>query len=412
MELNEGDAKRLHMAATKAFTPATPINGLSLFSGRNAQVGQVIDAINQTGQHAIIYGERGVGKTSLANVLKDFLEDPNISFPIFAPKVTCDSGDNFSSVWVKAFRTIREFGAKRKVDLPNCPIFEILDEYKENLLDVIEEIKLDPDVIRRSLDEVSEPIILIVIIDEFDRIKSSSNQSLFADSIKMLSDHAINATTILVGVADSVDDLIKEHQSVERALVQVQMPRMSKDEIFEIIHKGLERLENMEIEDMALDVIASFAKGLPYYAHLIGLHSARHALSRKELIVRGDDVFNGLKEALKRVEHSIESSYHTAIASKRKDSLASKVLLACAMANTDQFGYFRPADVKGPYAEIRNDGKKYSTGHFSQHLANFCDASRGSIMERYGFKYRFVNPLLQPYVIMDGYSRGIIKSIT
>jgi Holliday junction resolvasome RuvABC ATP-dependent DNA helicase subunit len=33
-----------------------------------------MDAINQQGQHVLIYGERGVGKTSLANVLSGFLK--------------------------------------------------------------------------------------------------------------------------------------------------------------------------------------------------------------------------------------------------------------------------------------------------------------------------------------------------
>jgi hypothetical protein len=45
-------------------------------------------------------------------------------------------------------------------------------------------------------------------------------------TIKTLSDNAssIKTTLILVGVADSVDELIGEHQSIERAIKQVPMP--------------------------------------------------------------------------------------------------------------------------------------------------------------------------------------------
>jgi ABC-type lipoprotein export system ATPase subunit len=44
-----------------------------LLAGRDKQIALVIDAVNQKGQHVIICGERGVGKTSLFNVLKSFL---------------------------------------------------------------------------------------------------------------------------------------------------------------------------------------------------------------------------------------------------------------------------------------------------------------------------------------------------
>lgn len=403
MELTDNDSTRLYLAASRAFTPAAPINGLDLFAGRKKQIRQAIDAINQVGQHAIIYGERGVGKTSISNVLKDFLGETKISFPILAPRVTCDSGDSYFTVWMKVFQAIREMGTDRGVNLPGCPIFEILDAEPE---DVINEIT--PDLVRRSLAAVAEPIILIVILDEFDRITNSQLQGLFSDTIKVISDHAVDATIILVGVADSVDDLIEEHQSVERALVQVPMPRMSEDEIFEIIGNGLNRLDNMKITQDALQTIAIISKGLPFYAHLLGLHSARCAISRKESNVKEVDVFDALDGALEGAGQSIYTAYRKAVASRRRNSLFPLVLLACAMAVTDEHGYFRFADVKEPYENIRGKGKKYSTPYFTRQIAQFCEEERGPILEKTLFDYRFINPLMQPYILMDGYNKGII----
>ena len=60
-----------------------------------------------------------------------------------------------------------------------------------------------------------------------------------ADTIKALSDQLPNATIVLIGVADDVEQLVAEHQSIERALVQIHMPRMSTDELSEIIVNGL-----------------------------------------------------------------------------------------------------------------------------------------------------------------------------
>jgi hypothetical protein len=63
-------------------------------------------------------------------------------------------------------------------------------------------------------------------------------------------------------VADTVTDLIAEHQSVERALVQIPMPRMSTEELAEIVNKALPRL-NMTIDDVALNQICFFRGGSP-----------------------------------------------------------------------------------------------------------------------------------------------------
>ncbi len=88
--------------AGRVFTPTSPVDEKSLFAGRNEQIRSIIDVINQKGQHAIVYGERGVGKTSLVNVLSAFLGMPNV----MAPRVNCDSTDTYKTVWKKAFEQI------------------------------------------------------------------------------------------------------------------------------------------------------------------------------------------------------------------------------------------------------------------------------------------------------------------
>jgi ABC-type uncharacterized transport system fused permease/ATPase subunit len=77
--------QRLGFELGTVFTPAAPIDNKKLFSGRTSQLRDVIDAVNQRGQHAIIYGERGVGKTSLASVLEEYL--PTAGTNVIAPRV-------------------------------------------------------------------------------------------------------------------------------------------------------------------------------------------------------------------------------------------------------------------------------------------------------------------------------------
>src|SRR5438876_8317995 len=92
------ERQRLYLEVGGVFTPATPVNEEALFAGRWKQVTKVIDAINQPGQHAIIYGERGVGKTSLANVLSSKLVSRS-GVQALAPRINCTVNDTFSGLW-------------------------------------------------------------------------------------------------------------------------------------------------------------------------------------------------------------------------------------------------------------------------------------------------------------------------
>src|SRR5690349_10398978 len=67
------EMRELSLAAANAFQPRTPITTKELFAGRWNQMTTLADAVSQPGLHVVIYGERGVGKTSLANVVKPLI---------------------------------------------------------------------------------------------------------------------------------------------------------------------------------------------------------------------------------------------------------------------------------------------------------------------------------------------------
>jgi Cdc6-like AAA superfamily ATPase len=396
MTTDEPRWKELAIQAGRVFSPSAPIDELSLFAGRDAQIRTVVDAINQKGQHAIIYGERGVGKTSLSNVLHGFLGQQ--AFPVVAPRVQCEALDTFDKVWRRVFDKI-ELTREKKTMRMQAPV----DRESYRASELLEGGEVAPDDVRRILAIISKAAVSIVIVDEFDRL-SKERRRPFADTVKTLSDHAVSATVILVGVADSVDELIHEHQSVERALVQVSMPRMSSDEIRQIVKTGLDKL-GMTIKPDALQRIVVLSQGLPHYTHLIGLYSARAALDEKTLEITEEIVGQAIEKAVGGAQQSISSAWHQAIRSQRKDSLFSDVLLACALAETDQQNTFAAQDVRVPMREIT--GKPYAITSFAQNLNDFCDEKRGPILQRTGparkYRYRFVNPLMQPFVIMQGF---------
>lgn len=396
------DWQKLDMEVSKVFTPSAPVDVQKLFAGRIEQVRDVIDAVNQKGQHVIIFGERGVGKTSLANIIKVLVSAKGQ----VGIRINTDNADDYNSLWHKVFNEINIIGKTRKMG------FGSSDEYREQpvigtLIEPDKEVTLGS--IRQILTNLSNQAHLVIIIDEFDRLKNDASRSAVADTIKTLSDHSMNVTLILVGVADSVDELIKEHQSIERALKQIQMPRMSNKELQLIIQHGLDFLK-MTIEDDAKKYLTLLSQGLPHYTHLLCLHSVRQAIDAKTKVITLKHVEAAISRALAQAQQTTRSAYTQATTSPRKDNMFVQVLLACALAKTDDLGYFAAADVREPLNLIMN--KKLEIFSFSRHLNVFCENIRGSILSKIGrkhnYRFRFRNPLMQPFVVLQGVANKLI----
>ena len=330
----------------------------------------------------MLYGERGVGKPRWQMFCRRSLVRL-MNKHRFHSRVNCNTGDEFDDIWSNVFR---EMGVEP----------EGRDTWKQ----------LSPEDVRFALSR--QPASLIVI-DELDRLDNDEALTLLADTVKTLSDHAVHTTLVLVGVADSIDELIGDHQSIERALVQIPMPRMPVDELAEIIDKGIEEL-GMAISASSRSRIARLSEGLPHYTHLLSLHACQRAISDDRAEVFDSDVDAAIKIAVDKAQHSIKSSYQRATRSVRRDNLFGQVLLACALAEKDELGFFTTGAVRGPMSKIM--GKKYEISAFAKHLNKFTGDERGPVLVSSGEKrkqfYRFQNPMMQPYVILAGLSGNLI----
>jgi len=390
---------QLSILAAQVFTPTTPVPERDLFSGRRDQIRRVTDVIFQRGQHAVIFGDRGVGKTSLANVLQSFLPKP---LDVSSTRVNSDGQDTFMSIWQKVFNAMNLIRNENIVGfMPNANT-KIFDA---NSFIVSEESV--PEQVRQALIRISAAFALtIIIIDEFDKLPDTV-RSLFADFIKSLSDYDINVTIVLIGVGDSIEHLLEQHLSVSRALVEIKMPRMTLNETEQIVTTGLGRL-GMSIDEPVLEKIKKMSMGLPYYTHLISLHATRIAIDRNSLNITKDDLNSAIAKSIEDAQHSIRSNYHKAIRSAVKDNLFEDVLLACAMAEVNELGEFPAIAVKEPMYKVT--GRTYQIPGYAKHLAEFSESKRGNIIiktgERKFYRYKFSDPLMQPFIIMRGLQRG------
>jgi hypothetical protein len=363
---------------SEAFTPRAPVDRLSLLSGRQTQLMEVISAVGQKGLHVLLFGERGVGKTSLANVLAEIFANENL--PDFqATSVNCSTEDTFPTVWRHVFR---ELGL----------------EYEDD--------GLSPEDVRYRLARLNPPAL--IIIDELDRLEDDDSLTLLSDTIKTLSDHAVATTLVVVGVAGSVDELIGEHGSIERAIVQVEMPRMGTRELREILDKGFDHI-GITVTVGAMEKITGLSEGLPHFTHLLGGYASERVVADDRDEVTVGDVDAAIERVVRT--HTVQSAYQAATRSPRPDNLFQEVLLACALAPKDSLGFFTAGAIRDPLENVV--GRRLQIPAFARHLNEFLQPERGSVLYRTGaprkYFYRFANPLMQPYVILAGLAEGRIR---
>lgn len=371
-------------ALAGVFRPRVPVTSKDLLAGRLDQLRELFNTTLSPGQHAIVFGERGVGKTSLVNVVYDVLGD-QVNKPACGP-INCDGTMDFSAIWHKAFR--------------ECNVGD--GKTLEGLLPKT----VTPDDIRHVVQNIKKALF---VFDEFDQIKDRKASSLMAATIKNLSDHGIDTAIVLVGVADSVDSLIAEYASVERALVQIPMPRMSDDEILQIVDTGLKRV-GMTIEENAKARIVALSQGLPFFTHTLALHAGQTAVTDGRLNIKIEDVRSAITRALKQMQQSIGTAYDKAVASANKTNLYRQVLTACALADADESGWFYAGGVRDPMTKIM--GKYYDIPAFAPHISAFCQDDRGPALRRRGtpknYQFRFKDPLMQPYAVMRALDSELI----
>ncbi len=380
----------------RVFTPSAPVRENTLFAGRLDQMQRLLYAMHNAGQHAVIYGEPGVGKTSLGKVMVKLLTRPGF----VCMYTSCGHADDFSSICRTALSKIEINTEKRSVGFaPQNETSTIA------MSDLLPEGPLNQNQVADILEQLTAGGNQVVLfIDEFDRAKPRARKP-FAELVKALSDNDHDVTVVFIGVAENVEQLIEAHRSTERNLHQIRMPRMSLDELKEIVDKGLKSVD-MTIDPLALERIAVLSRGLPHYTHLVAQHAAVTAVNAGLRHVSLTDAEVGVANAVQHSQHSLVLAYNTAASGGRSEGYRN-VLLACALADGDEQGWVTPTAVRKQLRALSLPGESTATRLLSQ----LCDPSRGGILCETGpsrrHSYRFRNPLMQPYVVMTGIVSGV-----
>lgn len=390
------------------FRPSSPTNERALFRGRTKQLGAIVASIEEVGQHAIVFGDRGVGKTSLAYMASSVFTSsaPSVSLAV---RITCDSTDDFKTACMKLIPRIQV-----EVDRAGPDVAADLQPLLDRVEDILQFDTASPDSVARALSLLAGRVPLLITVDEFDQLGDFASTTSFAHLVKLLADDFVPCTLVFVGVADDVSGLIEGHRSVERNLREIPVPRMTSHELTQIVVGGFETFNerstlNVQCTERAVQAIVRLSQGFPYYTHLLAGALGAEAIMSNQAEIDDALVFKALLRAMDEASQQIRVSYTDAVAASRSDASYAQTLLACALAQTDDLGYFRPKDVAAPLTQITGVPKK--TPNYMAHLNRFVDQAR--ILETRGTgrmsRYRFHNPLMLPFVLMKGIQSGQIS---
>ena len=392
----EDDWIALQFEVTNLFS-AGPIDEERLFAGRTHQIATLLETVFERSKHAILFGERGVGKTSISNVFwKRFGQSLQT---VVAARVQADPSDTFASLWIKALEELVAFArfAGREALIPISTNYDIVS----------------PDTVRRELQRCLPNSIPILIIDEFDKLRDPDAKELTANLVMSLSDYSINVTVILIGVAETVSELIADHESVRRPLMQVKLERMSTAELNQIIDTRLS-LTPLKIHGDARWKIVMLARGLPFYVHMLGKYAFQSCISRRRMTIVESDVDEAMDRFISSSDEAFFGEYRTATDSNQPGAIFKDVLLACAIAKQDDAGFFTPTNIVAPLSRII--GREVAHANFQRHLSEFISEDRGGMLVRRGrerqYRFRFRDPMMQPYVIIKGIRDGMVDEAT
>ena len=386
--------QKLRFEAVRIFTPSTPIGIAELFSGRQPQIGKLIDTVAERGRHAIVYGEPGVGKTSLAQVIQYAIPyDPT---KIRYIRKSAFSSDDYSSIWMSVFRDIHIWissgDSERKMSLAEI--------YKDGV---------SPSDVVRELSIFADDEIPIIVIDEFNLIRDSQSSKKMAETIKAVSDDGLNVTIVIVGISDTVEHLIEGHGSIDRCSEEILMPRMNSHEMQLLLESRISKL-GLRIAGDAKWKIINLSKGLPAFAHALGKGAVLSSIEARRSQVVEQNVTHAIEDWIGGSQNTLKADYELAIRSNQERARFRQILTACALAKTDESGYFTAKQVQDPLKGILR--KPIGIDGFNPNLKELSSEKRGNILQQIGaeriYRYRFSNPAMQPYVIMKGIQDGLL----
>lgn len=409
--------KVLTKEIANAFTPAKEISDAEKFAGRQEYVSDALYGLVTEGANLAIVGGRGIGKSSLArqiinisqgdNSLLEKLDVPNDEkLDFLSIYLACGNNIKTVSNLLNRLLTTRDCLLEWIYDIPNASrelgkISSGIDVKIAKLGSEISDETISSKAIQtHEIDVVFQNVIseilkakiakngILIVIDEFDQIEDPSG---FAKLIKSLATNIPGLKFCIVGVAQDIQNLMKEHESTDRLFAGsvINLPSMSPKELNEIIDTAENSIRDfIKFDESARDKLIELANGHPYIIHLIGKQALRSAYKEPTYELNEDYILKILSEiAEKEADPVLEGRYKRAVASSYQREAVLKSL----------FEVIKDGEILT--TEAYKVAIDYDVDNPSQYVGHLVTEDYGAeiikVRERY---YRFRDSLFATYV--------------
>lgn len=391
----EEDERRINESRVRTvFTPFTPISSLLFLQGRKSEMQKGLSALNTPGQHLLLFGDRGVGKSSLANVISNQLVTITGRKLI---KKSCSSSDTFETIvegvllesGFNALETSRK--EKRGIGLKWASIETEVAKSGYN-----DRMKSPSWVASKIKDEN-----ILFLIDEFDSIQVGGDKKKIAELIKLLSDANSKAKIFIVGIATSSIELTEGHPSVQRCLKEIKLNKMTYNELSQILLRGEEVLK-ISFTKQAKYRICRLSSGYPHFTHLIALKAAEDAIVDEISEIDIEDVDRAVKKAVDDGENVLANSYRISMSSFSSKTLGKykKILYAISLCDDE---FIRNDQIRYKYQYVFKEELPMVT--LNTYLSKIVSDKEDKLMKRLSKGvYRFNDPRMISYIKLTNYN--------
>lgn len=327
---------RRRLALRDALGASQPVIARESFAGRREAMAALINAVEEQRVHVVIYGERGIGKTSLAHVFAETAREARY-LVIYG---SCGTAANFSDMFRSVCARIPRI--YHNSVLPNSPEAE----KGENFDVMLPEGPFGA----RELADVMAGVVgtrVLVILDEYDRVIDVNFRREVAELIKNLSDRAARVQLVITGVALNLDELIGYAPSIRRNITGLPMRPMNSTEVKELLRLG-ERAAEIRYDNAALAMITQMAGGSPYLVRLLGHQAGLLAMNDNRSVVGDTDARKAVERVIAEWQASLPRRVQANLA-RDEARVHWGLLVAAARAGSSADGWFTVDDV---YAEM------------------------------------------------------------
>lgn len=385
-------------------SPSRPIDSIENLIGRDDELDRIEKALMAPGRNVFIFGERGVGKSSLAATAANQWQSADAAYIDIscAPDTTV-----FSMVSTIASQAVKKHWTSHQRTTEHASVgFKWLGyslAHEKEHVDIGQQIRYLADAIEvlREI-ELLHSHMPIVVVDEVDRISRSSEVDLLADMLKQLGDKRVDIKFIFTGVAATLNEVLGSHHSAIRQLETIELPKLSFTARWDIAINALGHF-GVEIPRAIYIRLAAVSDGYPYYVHLI-VEKLLWLLfddNKNSGIVEWSDYYASLDHSIKSISAELARPYELAVNQRTNDY---EEVLWATSADEWQGAYL--GSMYARYQKIMEqlpNRAELSYTKFSNRIRNLLKPENGQILvkgQKSGY-YHYREKMLRGYIRMQ-----------